>query len=238
MRRLAVALCVGALAAGAGCGERPADAPAASEAEAGPSGAAGKPDASDDASAAPGRDVGSYLPGGDPAPAPRPGLVFDVEGMGPIRIELFPDKAPKSVASLVDLAAQGFYDGTTFHRVVPGFVVQGGDPNSKNRDPRDDGKGGPGYTLADEFSDVPHRRGIVSMANKGAPGSGGSQFFIVLADQPDLDGRYTVVGRVTEGMDVADRIAGVETDRYGRWGPPDRPRQNVVIRKATATPAR
>ena len=173
-----------------------------------------------------------------PAAGPRPHLGLDIEGLGRIRIELFPDKAPKSVQSLLDLAAKGFYDGTTFHRVIKDFVIQGGDPNSKNRDPRDDGQGGPGYTLPDEFSDVKHVRGIVSMANTGDPHSAGSQFFIVLADQPDLDGRYTVVGRVVDGMDVVDRIAAVETDPYGRWGAPDRPRTNVVVKRAVPEPAR
>jgi peptidyl-prolyl cis-trans isomerase B (cyclophilin B) len=108
-------------------------------------------------------------------------------------------------------------------------MIQGGDPNSRNRDPRDDGTGGPGYTIDDEFSQVSHTRGMVSMANTGAPKSAGSQFFIVVADSPHLDGKYTLFGRVTEGMDVADRIVATERDIYGRHGPRDRPLENVVI---------
>jgi peptidyl-prolyl cis-trans isomerase B (cyclophilin B) len=163
---------------------------------------------------------------------PDPIVVLDVEGYGRIRIELLPEKAPETAKNFLDLAQKGFYDGTTFHRVIPDFMIQGGDPNSKNRDPRDDGLGGPGYTIADEFSDLKHERGIVSMGNTGAPNSGGSQFFIVIADRPDLDGHYSSFGRVIEGMDVVDKIAAVEVDKYGRWGPQDRPRKNVVITSA------
>lgn len=170
--------------------------------------------------------------------AAHPMVTLDVEGYGRIRIELLPERAPATAANFASLAEKGFYDGTTFHRVIPGFMIQGGDPNSKNRDPRDDGQGDPGYTIPDEPNDLSHVRGVVSMANLGSPHTAGSQFFIVLADQPDLDGRYTVFGRVSEGMDVVDRIAAVETDKYGRWGPTDRPRTNVVIEKATAEPLR
>ena len=212
-----------------GCGEGPAaKAPPSPDAAASPAPA---PAASEATAAAP------PAPGPEVAEGPHPHLTLDVLGRGRIRIELLPEKAPKNVASLLDLASKGFYDGTTFHRVIPDFVLQGGDPNSKNRDPRDDGLGGPGYTLPDEFSDVKHTRGIVSMANTGDKNSAGSQFFIVLTDQPDFDGRYTVVGRVVEGMDVVDAIAKVETDLYGRWGAPDRPREDVVVTKATAEPA-
>ncbi len=170
------------------------------------------------------------------APVAHPEVVIEVEGYGPIRIELLPEKAPKTVANFLELAGKGFYDGTTFHRVVPGFVIQGGDPNSKNRDPRDDGGGDAGYKIPDEPNDHRQVRGTVSMANAGRPNTGGSQFFIVLADQPDLDGHYTAFGRVKEGMDVVDRITTVETDVYGRHGTRDRPRENVVIRSATVQP--
>lgn len=171
------------------------------------------------------------------APEPtHPVVVLDVEGYGRIRIELLPEKAPKTAANFFDLAEKGFYDGTTFHRVVPEFVIQGGDPNSRNRDPRDDGQGDPGYTLPDEPNDVKHVRGVVSMANTGSPHTAGSQFFIVLRDRPDLDGPYTAFGRVIDGMDVVDRIAAVETDKYGRYGPPDRPRTNVVVKQARPEP--
>jgi peptidyl-prolyl cis-trans isomerase B (cyclophilin B) len=161
-----------------------------------------------------------------------------VRDLGVIRIELLAHEAPQTVASFLRLASEGFYAGTTFHRVIPGFMIQGGDPNTKNRDPRDDGQGGPGYTLPDEFNDVPHRRGIVSMANTGRANSAGSQFFILVADRPDLDGHYTAFGRVLAGMDVVDAIARVERDQYGRYGPFDRPLEDVVIEKIELVQAR
>ena len=164
-----------------------------------------------------------------PPQAPRPVAVISVENFGEIRFELIPEIAPATVENFVELASEKFFDGTTFHRVIPGFMIQGGDPNSKNRDPRDDGKGGPGFTIEDEFSEVSHTRGMVSMANTGKPNSGGCQFFIVVADTPHLDGGYSLFGRVLEGMEVADRIAAVERDLYGRHGPRDRPLENVVI---------
>lgn len=179
------------------------------------------------AASQPGEPRGDHA--GSEEDARHPIVDLDVEGHGRIRIELLPEKAPRTVASFLDLVAKRFFDGTTFHRIVPGFVIQGGDPNSKNRDPRDDGQGGPGYTLPDEPNDVSHRRGVVSMANRGRPNTGGSQFFILLADRPDLDGHYTAFGRVIDGMDVVDAIGAVEVDTYGRYGPPDRPRTNVVV---------
>ena len=164
-----------------------------------------------------------------PAQAPRPIAVLSVEGFGEIRIELLPEVAPKTVENFIKLAEEESYDGTTFHRVIPDFMIQGGDPNSRNRDPRDDGQGGPGYTIEDEFSQVSHTRGMVSMANTGRPKSGGPQFFITVQHKPHLDGGYSLFGRVLEGMDVVDRIATVERDQYGRYGPQDRPMENVVI---------
>ena len=164
-----------------------------------------------------------------PAQAPRPVAILTIERLGEIRIELLRELAPATVENFIKLASEKFYDGTTFHRVIPGFMIQGGDPNSRNRDPRDDGKGGPGYTIEDEFSEVSHVRGMVSMANTGRPRSGGCQFFIVVADTPHLDGAYSLFGRVIEGMEVADRIVAVERDLYGRHGPKDRPLENVVI---------
>jgi peptidyl-prolyl cis-trans isomerase B (cyclophilin B) len=158
-----------------------------------------------------------------------PVVELRVRDFGTMQIELFVHEAPETVASFLELATEGFYAGTTFHRVVPGFMIQGGDPNSKNRDPRDDGQGGPGFTLPDEFNDVPLRRGTVSMAQTGRPDSAGSQFFILIDDQPELDGSYTAFGRVIAGIEVADAIAEVERDQYGRHGPHDRPLKNVVI---------
>jgi cyclophilin family peptidyl-prolyl cis-trans isomerase len=152
-----------------------------------------------------------------------------VKDFGEIRVELRADEAPKTVENFVKLASEGFYAGTTFHRTIPEFMIQGGDPLSKDRDPRNDGQGGPGYRIPDERNRLPHLRGVVSMANNGNPNTGGSQFFICVVDRPDLDGRYTAFGRVIEGMDVVDRIVRVPRDEVGRYGPIDRPRENVVI---------
>jgi len=149
--------------------------------------------------------------------------VLILEGLGTIRIELLPELAPETVAHFKRLAEKGFYDGTTFHRVIPGFMIQGGDPLTKNIDPRDDGRGGNGFELKDEFSAMPHSRGAVSMANMGIPNSAGSQFFIVQQDSPELDGHFTVFARVVKGMEVVDAITQLEIDKYGRWGPTDRP---------------
>ena len=160
---------------------------------------------------------------------PHPIAEITVQDLGVIRIELLPEIAPSTVANFVKLAGEHFYDGTTFHRVIPGFMIQGGDPASKNKDPRDDGKGGPGYTIDDEFSDLPHDRGIVSMANSGTPNSAGSQFFIVHEDSPHLDGNYSAFGRVIEGIEVVDRATEIPIDRYGRYGPRDRPYPTSVV---------
>lgn len=126
--------------------------------------------------------------------------------VGTIVIEFFPHDAPNHVKNWKKLARTGFYDGTTFHRVVPGFMIQGGDPNSKDDDPRNDGTGGPGWYLEAEFNNRQHVRGIVSMARSISVNSAGSQFFICLANLPRLDGQYTVFGRVVEGMDTVDAI--------------------------------
>ena len=137
---------------------------------------------------------------------------------GPIVIELFPDDAPKTVANFEKLAGDGFYDGVVFHRVIPDFMIQGGDPTGT-------GSGGPGYQFEDEFNDQKVVRGALAMANAG-PNTNGSQFFIVTADAcPWLDGKHTVFGRVTDGMDVVDTISGL--DRDGR----DKPRDDVVIER-------
>src|SRR4029453_5002284 len=152
-----------------------------------------------------------------------------------VRIALRPDVAPVTVENMKKLAASHFYDGTTFHRVIPGFMIQGGDPNSKDRDPRNDGMGGPGWGVDDEGSGIRHLRGVISMANAG-PDTSGSQFFVMVADRPDLDGKYNSFGRSGAGMEVVDRIAGVERDQYGRYGPPDRPLKDVVIESLTVEP--
>jgi len=135
---------------------------------------------------------------------------------GAIAVELFDDDAPKTVDNFVSLARKGFYDGVIFHRVIPDFMIQGGDPTGT-------GSGGPGYTFEDEFNAHPVVRGALAMANAG-PNTNGSQFFIVTAEAtPWLDGKHTVFGQVTGGMDVVDAISALDTD--GR----DRPRQDVVI---------
>jgi cyclophilin family peptidyl-prolyl cis-trans isomerase len=135
---------------------------------------------------------------------------------GPIEIELFPEDAPKTVENFTKLAGEGFYDGLTFHRVIPDFMVQAGCP-------RGDGTGGPGYTFEDEANDHRIVRGALAMANAG-PNTNGSQFFIVTADAcPWLDGKHTVFGRVLAGQDVVDRISKAPAD--GR----DRPRDPITI---------
>src|SRR4249920_1936127 len=135
---------------------------------------------------------------------------------GPIVVELFPDDAPKTVANFTKLAGDGFYDGLTFHRVIPDFMIQGGCPEGT-------GTGGPGYKFEDEFNDHKVVRGALAMANSG-PDTNGSQFFIVTAEAtPWLDGKHTVFGQVVSGQDVVDRISLVERD------PGDRPLEPVVI---------
>jgi peptidyl-prolyl cis-trans isomerase B (cyclophilin B) len=155
------------------------------------------------------------------------GAAIEVDGYGVIEIEFLPDSAPKTVANFIELAQKGYYDDTTFHRVIPGFMIQGGDAASKNDNPLDDGMGRPPKTLKDEFSNEKHLRGTVSMANKGYPHSAGSQFFIVVADSTHLDGKYTAFARVTQGMEVADAIVAVEADGRAR------PLENVVLRSVT-----
>src|SRR5205809_7905204 len=137
---------------------------------------------------------------------------------GPIYLELYPDDAPKTVANFVKLANDGFYDRVIFHRVIPDFMIQGGDPTGT-------GTGGPGYTFEDEFNGHKVERGALAMANAG-PNTNGSQFFIVTTEAaPWLDGKHTVFGKVTEGMEVVDTISGVERDSS------DKPHEPVVIER-------
>lgn len=147
--------------------------------------------------------------------------VFDTN-MGEFEIELFGDKTPITVKNFVDLAQDGFYDGVIFHRVIEGFMIQGGDPTGT-------GMGGPGYTIEDEFVKELHHddEGVLSMANTGRPHTGGSQFFITLAATPWLDGHHTVFGKVVKGMEVVREIGHVKT------GAQDRPVHDVVINKIT-----
>jgi peptidyl-prolyl cis-trans isomerase B (cyclophilin B) len=131
---------------------------------------------------------------------------------GSIKFEFFEDKAPGHVKNIKDLANKNFYDGTTFHRVIPGFMIQGGDPNSKSDNRSSHGTGGPGYSIDAEFNDIKHERGVLSMARSQDPNSAGSQFYICVKDSFFLDGQYTAFGRVIEGMDVADKIVNEPRD--------------------------
>lgn len=139
-------------------------------------------------------------------------IIFEMENGKKIKIELYPDKAPISCENFEKLVNQGFYNGLTFHRVIPGFMIQGGCPNGT-------GTGGPGWSIKGEFSsngvknDLKHTRGVLSMARSMMPDSAGSQFFIMHEDAPHLDGQYAAFGKVIEGMDVVDAIASVPTDR-------------------------
>lgn len=133
--------------------------------------------------------------------------------LGDIKVEFYPEHAPKTVDNFRELAKKGFYDGLIFHRIVPNFVIQGGDPNTRNVNNRNGwGTGGPGWNLKAEFNKNKHSRGALSMARSQDPDSAGSQFFIVLKDSNFLDGQYTVFGRVILGMDVVDKIASLKTD--------------------------
>src|SRR5688572_14099206 len=128
---------------------------------------------------------------------------------GTIKLELYPKDAPQHVNSFVFLAREGYYDGVIFHRVIPGFMIQGGDPTGT-------GSGGPGYHLKAEFNDKHHARGVLSMARTNDPNSAGSQFFLMHGDAPFLDRQYTAFGKVTEGMDVVDKIVSAPRDRNDR----------------------
>ncbi len=155
--------------------------------------------------------------------------------LGDIQIKFFYDKAPKHVENFVDLSASGFYDGTLFHRVIPGFMIQGGDPNTKKaEDPAHPwGTGGNGNNkLKAEFNDTSHKRGIVSMARAQDPNSASSQFFIVVKDSTFLDNQYTAFGEVISGMEVADKIAAAPR------GANDRPNQPIHIKKILLSQAK
>jgi peptidyl-prolyl cis-trans isomerase B (cyclophilin B) len=141
---------------------------------------------------------------------------------GTITVELHPKIAPKHVNSFVFLAKEGYYDGVIFHRVIPGFMIQGGDPSGT-------GSGGPGYTVPAEFNKTKHTRGILSAARSQSPNSAGSQFFLMHADAPHLDNQYTAYGNITSGLDVVDKIANAPT------GANDRPKNPAKIVKMTVT---
>ena len=157
-----------------------------------------------------------------------PVVTFVMQNGKTFRAELYPDKAPNTVHNFLSLVRSGFYDGLTFHRVIEGFMIQGGDPAGN-------GTGGPGYTIRGEFrmngfaqNDIKHRRGVLSMARSMLPDSAGSQFFIMHEDSSHLDGQYAAFGKVIEGMEVVDEIASVPTDMR------DRPLTPQVIERVTA----
>ncbi len=159
-------------------------------------------------------------------------VVVKGESWGEIRLKFFPDVAPNHVKNMVKLAQEKFYDGTTFHRVIPGFMIQGGDPNSKDADRSRHGMGGPGYKVNAEFNQRPHVRGTLSMARAQDPNSAGSQFFICVADARFLDGQYTAFGEVESGMEAVDRIVGVQRD--GNDNPLERIEMTVSVVDANA----
>ena len=153
--------------------------------------------------------------------AKNPIATIEMEEGGVITLELYPEIAPISVNNFISLANKGFYDGLIFHRVISGFMIQGGDPQGS-------GMGGPGYSIKGEFAgngvknDLSHARGVLSMARAQNPNSAGSQFFIMHADGPFLDGQYAAFGKVVEGIEVVDRIAAVKTDRMDKPKDPQR----------------
>lgn len=148
---------------------------------------------------------------------------------GRIVFKFYSNEAPKTVLNFKKLASSGFFDNTLFHRVIPHFIIQGGDPNTKTRDRSQYGLGSPGYTIPAEFNFHKHVRGAVSMARGQDPDSAGSQFFIVVEDAPHLDGQYTVFGQVIEGMNVVDKIVNLPRDER------DIPLQDVVVEKVYIT---
>ena len=156
----------------------------------------------------------------------NPIVTITMQNGGVIKIELYPDIAPNTVNNFISLVQDGFYDGLIFHRVIPGFMIQGGDPEGT-------GYGGPGYSIAGEFSyngfdnELAHTRGVISMARSPSPDSAGSQFFIMVEDAPHLDGQYAAFGKVIEGLDVVDEIVSVDTNAS------DKPYDDQVMQTVT-----
>jgi peptidyl-prolyl cis-trans isomerase B (cyclophilin B) len=156
----------------------------------------------------------------------NPIVTIEMDSGKTIKVELYPKIAPNTVNNFISLVKKGFYDGTIFHRIIPGFMIQGGDPDGT-------GMGGPGYSIAGEFTqnkfknDLKHTAGVLSMARSQDPNSAGSQFFLMVADAPHLDGAYAAFGKVTEGMDVVNEIVALPT------GANDRPKTPPVMKKVT-----
>ncbi|ACS98804.1 peptidylprolyl isomerase [Paenibacillus sp. JDR-2] len=159
----------------------------------------------------------------------HPVVTVEMDNGKSFKVELYPEIAPNTVNNFVSLVKKGFYDGTIFHRVIPGFMIQGGDPEGT-------GMGGPGYGIKGEFmsngfqNDLLHTRGVISMARSGDPDSAGSQFFVMVADAPSLDGDYAAFGKVSEGMDTVDEIVNQATEKTGEGSRPVKP---MAIKKAT-----
>jgi peptidyl-prolyl cis-trans isomerase B (cyclophilin B) len=156
---------------------------------------------------------------------------------GEMTVEFFPDVAPKTVANFKKLARSGFYDGTAFHRIIKGFMIQGGDPLTKDKTKEDDyGTGDPGYKIPAEFNDRKHERGVLSMARGGDPNSAGSQFFICLDSAPHLNGKYTAFGKVIKGEDVLMKIGDTPVGP-NKYGEPSKPKERVEIQSIKIEPA-
>jgi peptidyl-prolyl cis-trans isomerase B (cyclophilin B) len=170
----------------------------------------------------------AHKPSADPATLAGVTALIETSA-GAMELEFLPTKAPGHVGNFVELAEKGFYDGTVFHRTIPGFMIQGGCPQGT-------GTGGPGYTIAAEFNDTPHVRGVLSMARAQDPDSAGSQFFICHGDARFLDKQYTAFGRLTSGQDVLDKIAQAPTQKGGEGSKPVQPVkiQKVTIRRPKA----
>ena len=148
----------------------------------------------------------------NPEPVTNDDIIVMETNRGTIKLKIFPDIAPKHCRNFKKLANSGYYDRTAFHRIIPGFMIQGGDINSRDNDPKNDGEGGPGWTVDAEFNEISHKRGILSMARSSNPNSAGSQFFICVADASHLDGKYTAFGEVIENVHVVDHIVKTPTD--------------------------
>ncbi|MEE2858802.1 MAG: peptidylprolyl isomerase [Candidatus Neomarinimicrobiota bacterium] len=147
-----------------------------------------------------------------PKPITKKDIIVLETNRGTLKLKFFSDIAPKHCLNFKKLANSGYYDGTSFHRIIPGFMIQGGDINSRDNDPDNDGMGGPGWTVDAEFSEITHKRGVLSMARSRDPNSAGSQFFICVADSPHLDGKYTVFGEVIANIEVIDHIVNTPTN--------------------------
>ena len=171
------------------------------------------------------------------APATTNEVAVISTSAGDMVLEFWPDVAPKTVENFKKLARQGFYDGTAFHRIIKGFMIQGGDPNTKDRSKEDSfGQGGPGYNIKGEVNARKHTRGVISMAHSGHPDTAGSQFFLCLDEAPHLDGKYTAFGKVIKGEDVLVKLGDTPVGR-DRRGEPSKPKERVELKSMKIVPA-